>query len=329
MFLGCSSSSSGFVGPSFYLSLAEGGNFLCLPGGHAIVDPGASQDLIGWESYLRLQQRLNEVGLRVVELKEKPGPASGIGGSATPVVSALCPCILGGQAGIIKLSVVQEDVPQLLSIGLLEHGGAIIDTNVDKITFAKFGSEQQMTKQNTGHGTIDIAEWPGGVFPVPEQLTREHGILPGAFNQVCSDAEESYMSSAAAADQLRKSRDDVKYYSILGHDLTRSYVRETLPPPNFLGWSFDMLGNDVLISLPRLTLDYQPQHVSVDCPRSIWFCSNNRVANFEFFSSRHVSSIPSSPLSIEERASELRCFLSSHDIELEDSRDHVRIDGFS
>ena len=48
VFLGHGRDSSGFVGSSFFMSLAEGGNFLCLPGGHAIVDPGASQDLIGW-----------------------------------------------------------------------------------------------------------------------------------------------------------------------------------------------------------------------------------------------------------------------------------------
>ena len=85
--------------------------------------------------------------------------ASGIGGSATSSASVLCPCTLGGQAGVIKLAVVKEDVPQLLSIGLLEHGGAIIDTNINKITFVKLDKEQKMTKQ-TPIGLVEFFQFP-------------------------------------------------------------------------------------------------------------------------------------------------------------------------
>ena len=226
VFLG-SSSSSGYSGHTFFCDLmAASENFLSLPGGHAIVDPGASQDLIGLASYHRLQRRLSEVGLRTIELDEKPSPASGVGGSATPVLTALSPCMLGQQPGVIRLSVVKEDVPQLVSIGLLELGGAIIDTNCDKIFFKKFGGEVDMRKIDSGHRTIDVSTWPGGAFPVPKQLTSEFGIQPGDFNLAeSSSALESYV-------QLCSGQCDEETSSRLVYDKgLDQYIREFVLSP--------------------------------------------------------------------------------------------------
>ena len=103
-------------------------SFLTVPGGHAIIDPGAGQDLIGVESCKKLCDKLAKNNLKPIQLDTKPPPAAGVGGSATPLFESLCPCILGGQAGIVRLIILEEDAPQLLSIGLLEHSGAVIDT---------------------------------------------------------------------------------------------------------------------------------------------------------------------------------------------------------
>ena len=46
--------------------------FLEVPPGHAIVDPGASQDLIGLKSYQRLCEKLKEFGLKTVRLEGEP-----------------------------------------------------------------------------------------------------------------------------------------------------------------------------------------------------------------------------------------------------------------
>lgn len=117
--------------------------FLELGPGQAIVDPGASQDLIGHPSFLKLQEKLREVGLKTIKLEEKPAKASGVGGTAKTLFMALAPCILGGQPGIVKLTVVEDNIPQLLSIGLLEHGHAVIDTQADQIFFKKFDKVQR------------------------------------------------------------------------------------------------------------------------------------------------------------------------------------------
>ena len=74
-------------------------NFLALDAGQAIIDPGASQDLIGLPSYEKLQNKLKQVGLKTIKLQEEPPKASGVGGAAKTLFMALAPCILGGQSG--------------------------------------------------------------------------------------------------------------------------------------------------------------------------------------------------------------------------------------
>ena len=58
--------------------------FLSLPPGHAIIDPGAGQDLIGRPAYEQLRAKLAAVGLRPQPIDEEPSRASGIGGQARP-----------------------------------------------------------------------------------------------------------------------------------------------------------------------------------------------------------------------------------------------------
>ena len=124
---------------------------LALPPGHAIIDPGASQDLIGLKAYEALERRLQEVGLKPIKLSERPQAASGVGGEAKPLFSSLVPIVLGKQPGVIKLTVLDQDIPQLLSIGLLEFTGSIVDINSNTITFCKFGSQSPI--ESAAHWT--------------------------------------------------------------------------------------------------------------------------------------------------------------------------------
>ena len=93
---------------------------LTLDPGHAILHIGAGQDLNGNEAYTRLEQCLGRQGLKCVVLKGEPTAAHGVGGRAKPLFNALVPCVLGRVPGVIKVTVVQENIPQLLSVGLLE-----------------------------------------------------------------------------------------------------------------------------------------------------------------------------------------------------------------
>ena len=173
--------------------------FLELSPGEAIVDPGASQDLVGLRSFEKLQAKLKENGLRTIKLQETPSKASGVGGAAKTLFMALAPCILGGQPGVIKLTVVEDDIPQLLSIGLLEHGHAVIDTKEDKIHFKRFDTMARMWRLPSGHRTLAVAEWDGSDFPVPPQVTEKYGLPAGAFNLHSSDREACPMQSSLSS----------------------------------------------------------------------------------------------------------------------------------
>lgn len=202
-FLGLSKGSSGSFShwSAFGLNLvqAEDGDrvslavWLSIPGGEAIVDPGASQDLIGLAAFEKLKARLAKVNLQPIVLDEAPSDASGIGGKAKPLFMALTPCCLGGYPGVVKLTVLQEDVPHLLSVGLLEMAKSVIDTGENMIFFKAFGTESALKRLNTGHRLLDVATWSGDEFPIPDQIANEYGLAPGSFNltRACSEYEGS------------------------------------------------------------------------------------------------------------------------------------------
>eukprot|EP00435_Cladocopium_sp_Y103_P035246 s245_g9.t1 len=171
----------------------SGDSFLSIPAGHAIIDPGAGQDLIGKPAYELLQKKLRKVGLQPVPIEDDPGRASGIGGQANTLFMALVPTILGGTPGIVRLTVVEEDVPHLLSIGLLESAGSIIDTKSNIIQYLEHGTQDKMHRLKSGHRTVDITKWDGDVFPVPQQVRDQYGLTEGAFNTKSVPSEESYM----------------------------------------------------------------------------------------------------------------------------------------
>ena len=174
--------------------LGKSGIFLTIPAGHAIIDPGAGQDLIGAPSYGRLKQQLAQGGLQPVQIEEKPASASGVGGKATTLFQALIPCILGGAPGVVKVTVVAEDIPHLLSIGLLESAGSVINTQTNQIQFENIGTEDKMVRLRSGHRVVDVSKWDGQPFPVPQEVQDKYGISDGAFNLKDGRSHGAYMS---------------------------------------------------------------------------------------------------------------------------------------
>ena len=224
-------------------------SFLAIPPGHAIIDPGAGQDLIGLSSYRKLVKELRKGGLQPVKLQEKPSPASGVGGRATTLFTSLIPFTLGGAPGIVKVTVVKEDIPHLLSIGLLESAGSIINTRTNAIHYENFGSEDTMLRMSSGHRTVCVASWPGGDFPVPEEVQEKYNLGPGDFNLDHSPAE-SYMGGGRQ-DPMEgrdhwKSVDNTPLLLRI-HQLPRgqSFTPSSNDPE---GWSVDEL-SDVRVSL--------------------------------------------------------------------------------
>ena len=187
------------TGKCVSLAVAAEAGTLCffnLDPGHAILDIGAAQDLIGKEAFDKLSHRLRAQGLRALRLEAQPPSAHGVGGKATPMFQALIPCILAGIPGVVRVTVIKENIPHLISVGLLEATGAAIDMRRNTVSYQELGVSEPMLRLKSGHRAVDIAVWRGGSFPTPPHLKEEFGLTEGAFNtgvKLSGAAVEVYM----------------------------------------------------------------------------------------------------------------------------------------
>lgn len=159
--------------------------FLSIPSGEAILDIGATQDLIGSAALQALTDRLRESGLQPVEVDVPASTPSGIGGMASVEKVVLIPVSLGGQPGIVEFTVLKNDIPPLLSVGLLEHLRASIDLEKNQVNFRSIGVQVPLNRLSSGHRTVPLVQWPGGSFPVPDEVLSKYQIHSGAFDLPC------------------------------------------------------------------------------------------------------------------------------------------------
>ena len=176
----------------------EASSFLTIPSGDAIVDTGATQDLIGATAYRALEHRLKDVGLQPVVVDAPYAAPSGVGGKAAVEKVALIPVSPGGCAGVLQMVVLTAGIPPLLSIGFLTFLGSLLDLPRNKIIFSKFGQEVPMPILPSGHRTISLVEWAGGRFDVPEPLQQKFGLSDGAFN-LTAGSSLPYMKRVSCA----------------------------------------------------------------------------------------------------------------------------------
>ena len=103
------------------------GTWLSLGGGMAIVDTGAAQDLIGLSAYRALVSTWKKKGLQPVRLSKKPRATAGIGGQAKALFMTLMPVAFKNKLGVVEMTVLDEDIPHLLSAPFLTYLQAHID----------------------------------------------------------------------------------------------------------------------------------------------------------------------------------------------------------
>ena len=139
-------------------------SFLTLTSGSAILDIGATQDLIGECALKALQDSLNLAGLQTVDIPTTSAVPSGIGGQANVVKSVLVPISPGGIHGVVSFLVIENNVPPLLSVGLLEHLGASFSLVTNQVSFERIGVSMKMERESSGHRTIPLVQWDGGFF---------------------------------------------------------------------------------------------------------------------------------------------------------------------
>ncbi|OLP83560.1 hypothetical protein AK812_SmicGene35647 [Symbiodinium microadriaticum] len=157
-------------------------SYLTMPSGDAIIDTGATQDLIGTVAFRALSHRLAEVGLKAVKIDVPCAVPSGIGGKATVEQVVLVPISPGGCSGVLQMVVLATDIPPLLSIGFMDFMGTVIDLPAKEVRFTKHRCTLPLNELPSGHRSIPLVEWPGGKFEVPAQLREKFGLSENAFD---------------------------------------------------------------------------------------------------------------------------------------------------
>ena len=84
-------------------------NFLAIPSGMAILDIGATQDIIGKTAFKALEHELDRCGLRTLEVPTTASAPTGIGGTAQVKKTALVPISPGGVPGVIQFLVIDGE----------------------------------------------------------------------------------------------------------------------------------------------------------------------------------------------------------------------------
>ena len=91
-------------------------NFLTIPSGDAILDIGATQDLIGETALSSMAHHLKHLGLQFVEVDAPILTPAGIGGTAQVTRVVLVPISPGGHPGVLEFTVLEGGIPPLLSV---------------------------------------------------------------------------------------------------------------------------------------------------------------------------------------------------------------------
>lgn len=92
--------------------------FTSLPADEAIVDLGATQDLVGDEALKSIENNLAHLGLRAIKVDAPMVAPSGIGGCGKAVGVVLLTISPGGHPGVLEVTVLEGTIPPLLSVCL-------------------------------------------------------------------------------------------------------------------------------------------------------------------------------------------------------------------
>ena len=159
-------------------------SFLTLSSGDAIVDTGATQDLIGQVAFEALTHTLASSQLKPIMVDTPVSVPLGIGGAAKVKGVALVPISPGGVPGILEFTILEHDVPPLLSVGFLEFLGAEIKLVTNQLLFTNIDVKILMRRLSSGHRTIPLVNWKPRqeTFPIPDEIKTKFGLQEGAFD---------------------------------------------------------------------------------------------------------------------------------------------------
>ena len=233
-------------------------SFLSIASGDAILDIGATQDLIGKVAFEAMQHRLAAAGLRAIMVDAPAAVPSGIGGAAQVKGVALIPICPGGVPGVLEFTVLENDVPPLLSVGFLEFLGAEISLVSNTISFTELGVEVPMQRLSTGHRTIPLVQWSPnkGSFPVPDEIKGKFGLADKAF-----DLDPQIPSGYTKGSECAANNQSTSWLSSNDDDSRDCQVRNM----------------HTSINEPMFVVDGRPSsHVPAPCPSNASFNSDEK-----------------------------------------------------
>eukprot|EP00439_Symbiodinium_sp_Y106_P057018 s4197_g8.t1 len=166
------SSEKGFYGA--YGDVPSWG-YLTITPGLAILDTGATQDIIGDHALAALEDEdeLARKGLQAVPVPTPSSAPTGIGGQAKVLKAVLIPVAFGGIPGVVRFM-----VPPLLSVGLLAHLGVKLDLETER---RSLNIRMPMTRLPSGHRTVPLVQWEGGQLDPPDTAKEQYQLSSDAF----------------------------------------------------------------------------------------------------------------------------------------------------
>ena len=176
--------------------------FVTLDPGEVLWDNGAQEGLVWKQQLDKWCKLLAEHGLQVEWSQEKPESTSGIGGVTQPIGVVYVPVGLAGCNGVIRITVVEQDVPPPLRVEIMRTLQACLDLNddSDKEIFRQFGGESSLRTLQSGHTVIRADQFDPDGWQLPE------------ITELCQNNDEgratNYMSVIAHAYQRPRCMDD-------------------------------------------------------------------------------------------------------------------------
>ena len=153
--------------------------FVTLDPGEVLWDTGAQEGLLGKQQLDKWCKLVAEHGLQVEWSQEKPESASGIGGVTQPIGVVYVPVGLAGYNGTIRFTVVEQDVPPLLPVGIMRTLQASLDLtdDGDKMIFRQFGGESSLRTLQSRHTVIRADQLDPDDWQLPEitELCQDNG----------------------------------------------------------------------------------------------------------------------------------------------------------
>ena len=127
--------------------------------GYGVVDTGCGRGLVGEETLLRHQEKLEKFGKQIKELPAKLHTFRYGNGSADQTARRIeLPACVGGKELRVRLHVVPGSVPLLLSKRLLKSLGAKIDMTDNKMSLSRAGVSVDLLELKDGSYQINLLD---------------------------------------------------------------------------------------------------------------------------------------------------------------------------